>query len=365
MGFLDYKSLKNIVLTKELFHAKRRKDKRHIISLRLYTTEKKMLHFINNADYQFHADYISEILLSTPSSVTRSNIDKFNLANYKSLDRRFFIGIISFEQHESGSFFTLETVEIDTMSVDMICLFHTKLRQFIELKYQLLFKPSSHKQELLINGLSLRQLPRILNRDLVSKKKFTSLNSGSTKGRLRCFSTKEEFKDARKSLEWFDIILMPRVPDSIPRISGIINSHHTTPLSHTNVLAHSWSIPNAIQIGAFEKYNHLNNSWVSYEVDENNQAISLMATTKPENSHMKPAWKKHFIKLEEPDHDYTPIKSLADLRLTDRYIYGTKAANLVNSTIFAAKARRKCWASINSQRTEAQLLTLPGEVFQR
>ena len=121
---------------------------------------------------------------------------------------------------------------------------------------------------------------------------------------------------------------MPRVPDSIPRISGIINSHHTTPLSHTNVLAHSWSIPNAIQIGAFEKYNHLNNSWVSYEVDENNQAISLMATTKPENSHMKPAWKKHFIKLEEPDHDYTPIKSLADLRLTDRYIYGTKAANL-------------------------------------
>ena len=114
--------------------------------------------------------------------------------------------------------------------------------------------------------LSLHELPRILNRDLVSQKKFTSLNSGESKGRLRCFETKEDYKNARDTLEWFDIILMPRVPDSIPRLSGIINSHPTTPLSHTNVLAHSWGVPNAIQLGAFEKYQALNGSWVCYTV---------------------------------------------------------------------------------------------------
>ena len=102
MGFLDYKSLKNIMLTKELFMQNAGKINGTNFVKIVYDREKDALHFINNADYQFHADYISEILLSTPSSVTRSNIDKFNLANYKSLDRRFFIGIISFEQHSSS-----------------------------------------------------------------------------------------------------------------------------------------------------------------------------------------------------------------------------------------------------------------------
>ena len=229
MSLENYKTIKNTVLTKELFMQNAGKINGTNFVKIVYDKKKNdEIHFINNEDYQFHADYISEVLLSTPSSVTRSNIDKFNIANYKSLDRRFFIGIVSFISEEKSPFFTLETVEIDTMNIEMIKLFHSKLRQFIELKYKLLFKPSSHDQEILITPLSLRELPRILNRDLVSSKKFTSLNSGSTKGRLRCFATKEEFKENRKSIEWFDIILMPRVPDSIPRLSGVINSHHTT-----------------------------------------------------------------------------------------------------------------------------------------
>ena len=323
----NYSALKNTVLTKELLKNAGKINGTNFVKV-VYDIRLDELHFLDNEDFQFHADYISEVCLSTPRAVTRSNIDKFNIENYKNQDRRFLIGIISFVTDAKNDFFTLETVEIDTMSVEMIKLFYSKLRHFIELKYKLLFKPSSHDQEILIANLSLHELPRILNRDLVSQKKFTSLNSGESKGRLRCFETKEDYKNARDTLEWFDIILMPRVPDSIPRLSGIINSHPTTPLSHTNVLAHSWGVPNAIQLGAFEKYQALNGSWVCYTVDENSKEISLEKIERPEELKRSPSWQKTFIKLEEPDSRYTPIKPLNKLRLTDRYIYGTKAANL-------------------------------------
>ena len=83
----------------------------------VYDKKNDEIHFINNENYQFHTDYISS-LLSTPSSVTRSNIDKFNIANYKSLDRRFFIGIVSFISEEKSPFFSLRDCQIDTMNIE-------------------------------------------------------------------------------------------------------------------------------------------------------------------------------------------------------------------------------------------------------
>ena len=115
MSLENYKTIKNTVLTKELFMQNAGKINGTNFVKIVYDKKNDEIHFINNEDYQFHADYISEVLLSTPSSVTRSNIDKFNIANYKSLDRRFFIGIVSFISEEKSPFFTLETVEIDTM----------------------------------------------------------------------------------------------------------------------------------------------------------------------------------------------------------------------------------------------------------
>ena len=50
----------------------------------------------------------------------------------------------------------------------------------------------------------------------------------------------------RHELGWSDIVAMPCLPDDVPRVAGFLNTAPITPLSHTNVLASGWGIPNAI-----------------------------------------------------------------------------------------------------------------------
>src|SRR5207248_3267259 len=75
------------------------------------------------------------------------------------------------------------------------------------------------------------ELPRVFAHELFSTAPFVALNPGKARGRVRVFTTETDYRSA--ALEWSDIIVMDRVPDDIPRLSGIVNARHTTPLSHT------------------------------------------------------------------------------------------------------------------------------------
>ncbi|MBI2606247.1 MAG: phosphoenolpyruvate synthase, partial [Deltaproteobacteria bacterium] len=120
------------------------------------------------------------------------------------------------------------------------------------------------------------------------------------------------------------------VPDDIPRIAGVINANHTTPLSHTNVLATGWQIPNAIQIGVLEEIaaKQLDGQWVRYAVDMNSSRITLEKVDRPAEIPQRPSWSIQRIRLEEPETVNTPIVGLDRLRMSGRFRYGTKAANL-------------------------------------
>jgi hypothetical protein len=120
---------------------------------------------------------------------------------------------------------------------------------------------------------------------------------------------------------------MDRVPDDIPRLAGIVNARHTTPLSHTNVLATGWQIPNAVQLGALADIDRrgLDGKWVEYTVDA--QGLSLREIAEPASAE-PPKWYAQRVTLEEPESERSPIVNLARLRAADRYRYGTKAANL-------------------------------------
>jgi hypothetical protein len=170
----------------------------------------------------------------------------------------------------------------------------------------------------------------VFSHELSATAQYIPLNTGSAQGRVRMFRTQEEYEKDYKTLEWFDILVMSRVPDNVPRVSGIINANFTTPLSHTNVLASGWQIPNAIQLGIFEQVENkvLNGKWVSYQVDPMASSVLLVPLERPVEVNQPPAWSAQRIKLEEPETVNTPIVSLDRLRMSDRYRYGTKAANL-------------------------------------
>lgn len=303
----------------------------------VFDREKQKVHFLNHAVFKFHGEYISQKLMGITREEWERTIDDFNRSVYQDPERRFFLGIISLHKQEekSGSmndtrFFSIETVEIDTMDASMIQMFFKKIREFVDPTIPLLFKPASHLQEKIISQIDSHVLPRVFNHELFASAQFICLHPGKAIGRLRAFSDEKEYQMAKSTLHWHDIIVMHRVPDDIPRVSGMINAHPTTPLSHTNILASGWRIPNAIQLGVFDRIlkEKLNGQWVLLNVDPQATEVKIEKVEKPETLPKAPSWSVHQIKLEEPEVANTKIQSLKELRISDRYRYGTKAANL-------------------------------------
>lgn len=303
------------------------------------------IHVLNNHRYQFHSDYIAEAILGVPAAEIDADIDSFNRSVYLSPERRFFLGVLALHKVEAAApaagaatsgvaraerFFTLETVEIDNMDLGMTRFFYDFVKAHVDPDFPILFKPANMGQEAMVAQVEPALLPRIYSHELFASAHYIALNPGNARGRLRAFKTEAEYRAARHTLEWYDIIVMHRVPDDIPRVSGIINAHHTTPLSHTNVLASGWQVPNAIQLGIFEQIarDALDGQWVNYGVDSSAPQIALAKIDRPVEVNQRPAWSVQRIKLEEPETQYTPIVELTELRMSDRYRYGTKAANL-------------------------------------
>jgi len=286
-----------------------------------------VIHFVNHATYQFHSDYIAVEILHENLDEVLAKISEFNQSVYDDPDRRFYLGILALQEKE---FFTLETVEVDTMDAEMLRWFYGFVKKHLDPIFPLIFKPANHLQESFIGSIDPVEIPRIFSHQLFASASFFALNKGEAQGRLRCFRSEEEFRRNAGTIEWHDIICMDRVPDDIPRVSGIINAQHTTPLSHTNVLANGWHIPNAIQIGAVEmiESDRLDGEWVRYVVDADAPSIGLTRIEKPADFPQRPTWHAQPIKLEEPDTLHSPIEPLSRLRLSDRFRYGTKAAHL-------------------------------------
>lgn len=286
------------------------------------------VHFINDQRYKFHSDYIAENILGVTPASLDARIDEFNRTVYIDLEnRRFLVGTLALHKGPDR-FCTLETVELDTMDRDMIVSFYKAVRARLHRDLPLLFKLANHNQESIAAEVDPKVLPRISAHELMASASFVALNPGRVEGRLRVFATDEAYREARQTLRWYDIIAMRRVPDDIPRLSGIINTEHTTPLSHTNVLASGWNIPNAIQIGFLERSAQLDGGWVVYEVDTAATEIKLTPRESPKEEPKRPSWAVHHIQLDEPATENTPIMPLSELRMNDHYRYGTKAANL-------------------------------------
>jgi hypothetical protein len=287
--------------------------------------EKPVIHFLNDARHSFHAIYIGEEILGVPEERVRAEIDSYNETFYHAPDRRFLLGILALHTRQEKKILSLETVEVDTMPAALIREFHAFVARYVDPALPLLFKPANQLQERIVREIPASELPRVFAHELFSTAPFVALNPGTATGRLRAFRTEAEYRAA--VLDWTDIVVMDRVPDDIPRLSGIVNARHTTPLSHTNVLATGWQIPNAVQLGALAEIDRrgLDGKWVEYTVDA--QALSLREIPEPAAA-TPPGWYAQRVTLEEPESEHSPIVNLARLRAADRYRYGTKAANL-------------------------------------
>ncbi|MCP4915152.1 MAG: phosphoenolpyruvate synthase [Oligoflexia bacterium] len=290
-----------------------------------------IVHFINDHKFKLHAKYIGKHILDIPEEKLLESIDDYNKTFYYGADRKFYLGILSLVNRDKTSLFALETVEVDDMDVGMLQDFFQIIKENLISNVPLYLKPANYEQESAVESIPEKDLPRLLMHELMLNKSFIPLNNGKAKGRIRIFESYEDYKEARDTIKWHDIIVMNKVPENIPRVAGIINGEHTAPLSHTNVLANGWGIPNAIQIDAIDDLltRKLNKHWVEYEVQRDFQQVRINEIDQPADEELDtPNWFAQKVLLKAPEIEHIPIKSLNDVRMSESVSYGTKAANI-------------------------------------
>ncbi|WP_167159947.1 PEP/pyruvate-binding domain-containing protein [Streptomyces sp. MBT27] len=289
-------------------------------------------HLLDTAVHPFHVNYIATRVLGMELAELDARLDAFNASVYMDPERRFLLGVLSLHTDEDAdgrerTFLVLETTEADTMNGQLLDFFYEFVRARVDGRLPVLLKPANHGQEEELAAISEQRVPRILSHELFGSRTRTPLNPGEATGRLRYFRTHEEYAAAEAGLGWADIVAMPCLPDDVPRVAGFLNTAPITPLSHTNVLASGWGIPNAIVLDLDQLVGTEgpDGAWVRYRVSEDEITVERLER---EPELRAPAWHQQRIRLEPPLLEDAPVLSLHRLRSADRDRYGTKAANL-------------------------------------
>lgn len=132
-----------------------------------------------------------------------------------------------------------------------------------------------------------------------------------------------------------DIVLYDALPNSLPRVGGIITSVIQTPLSHVNLRAIQDNVPNAYIEDplAIDSIANLLNNYVYYKV-ENEQYVIREATLDEVNE-----WYEDLRPTEEQipvrDLEITEIMSLDDIEFDMSTAFGAKCSNVATMRSFA------------------------------
>jgi hypothetical protein len=273
-------------------------------------TENK-IHYIDTKTYPFHYDFVKTIMPNLSPEM-------FNEMTYFTTNRRFIAGTIGY--HANLKLFSFQYWEGDNVTEDIVTLNLAKLAgTFFEKK--LAFKPNSPVQEELAKKLSVKV---ITNDDLYANLAFKVYNSGAAVGRLRVLKAGENPEDA-----YFDkneIVLLDVIPSDITPVAGIIATKFSTPLSHVNLRAYAWKIPNMVMKTALTEYTSLIGEVVFFKC--NPKGYEVRKATKAEieeyeRSHRPPP----AIQLEA-DIRYKEMPAMGVLGKKDAFRIGTKSANI-------------------------------------
>lgn len=274
---------------------------------------KNKLYFVNSKMFRFHQDFANALYLSL-----KRGADFFRDV-YVNDDRRLIVGTVAWQIPVQK--FTFEFWEGDLISEALI----KQTNEIINKAFftPVAFKPNSIRQEDLTEKLNI---PKVTADDISKNQEYLVLNAAKGIGRIHVIDKLDDTVE----IGYNEILVLKEFPLDLPPVAGIIVSQPSSPLSHINLLAQGWKIPNAYIKNASELFKKYDGSWYQFETKLTNYTIKPCLKdcldNKPKDAPQ--TYANDNFKAPPSDLSVTKLAFLTEMRKKDSVIYGSKAANL-------------------------------------
>jgi len=271
------------------------------------------IYFVNAQMFRFHQDFANAEYLSLKRG------EDFFKDVYVNDNRRLIVGTIAWQ--EPVQKFTFEFWEGDLATAEMVAdTYRTIKSSFFTDIY---FKPNSTRQESVAVKL---KLPTVTASDISKNQEYLALNVAKGVGRIHVIDKLDDTVE----IGYNEIIVLNQVPIDLPPVAGIIVSQPTSPLSHINLLAKGWNVPNAYIKNATELFRKLDGGW--YELETTLTDYKISPCTKEcldTKSQIAPTvYGADQFKSPPSNLKVTTLAALTAIRAKDKDTYGSKSANL-------------------------------------
>lgn len=215
------------------------------------------VYYVNKKRYSFHKDFVNGTYLSLERG------REFFVNNYLNANRRFILGTLAYQTPVKR--WTFEFWEGDLIPADLIKLTYDVVNKTFFTPVA--FKPNSLRQE--ETSATLAGVQRVLQSDIAKEQAYQALNIAKGIGRIHIIEKLDDHVEIGSN----EILVLDEVPIQLPPVAGIITSQPSTPLSHINLLAKGWGIPNAYIKNAKELLKQYDTYWVTFETLRENYTI--------------------------------------------------------------------------------------------
>lgn len=262
------------------------------------------IYYVNSQKFRFHKDF----LYATGLAPFGTDIYK---AAYFNADRRFIVGTIAWQKPIEK--WTWELWEGDLANADHIKIAHEAINKtfFQPVSY----KPNSIRQEDVSEKLGI---PLVTQSEISKNQAYLPLNTGKAVGRIHIIDKLDDTVEIGDN----EIVILKELPLTLPPVRGIIVAKPSTPLSHINILARGWGVPNVYIKDADKLFKELDTYWIEFDADQSNYSY-------------KRADKTILDSVKSPDQRIPPVNlnvkkltGLREMHRQDSISFGGKSANL-------------------------------------
>lgn len=274
--------------------------------------DKNKIYYVNSQKYRFHQDFANAQYL-----LLKRGEDFFRDV-YVNDKRRLIVGTIAWQTPVQK--FTFEFWEGDLISKDLIKQTYDIINKsfFTEVA----FKPNSIRHE---DESADLNIAKISASEISANQEYLALNAAKGVGRIHVIDKLDDTVE----IGYNEILVLKELPLDLPPVAGIIVSQPSSPLSHVNLLAKGWNVPNAYIKNANELFRKYDGSWFELETTLTDYKIKPCdKKCLDDRPKINDVYDRDDFKSPVSNLNVTKLAFIGEMRKKDSIIYGSKSANL-------------------------------------